>query len=61
MQFLSLLVNKEDVQVILSPKRDQHQYCFLLTISQHNQELTQRLWEWLNENAFIFYQIILIS
>ena len=26
MQFLSLLVNKEDVQVILSPKRDQHQF-----------------------------------
>ena len=26
MQFLSLLVNKEDVQVILSPKHDQHQF-----------------------------------
>lgn len=26
MQFLSLLVNKEDVQVILSSKHDQHQF-----------------------------------
>lgn len=64
MQFLSLLVNKEDVQVILSPKRDQHQFSSnnITTQSRVDAKVMRMIKSvYQRENAFIFYQIILIS